>query len=190
MANNTQLVPGSISAIAQAQNKSIAETFMNADCIVIVDTSGSMGQHDSRGGQSRYDVACAELAQLQAGLPGKIAVIAFSNGVQFCPSGVPYNFGCGTDMAQALQFAKIADIPGMRFILISDGQPDEPSPTLSIAKQYKNKIDVIYVGPESDPGGRVFLEQLAAATGGQAITVDCAKELQQGITLLLGQGQP
>ena len=186
----TQIVAGSMGAIAKQTGKSIAETFISAEVVIIVDTSGSMSATDSRGGKSRYDVACEELAQLQAHLPGKVAVISFSYQVIFCPSGVPIYFGGGTDMAQALQFAKIAEIPGMRFILISDGQPDEPSPTLSIAKQYKNKIDVIYVGPESDPGGRVFLEQLAAATGGQAMTVDCAKELRQGITLLLGQGQP
>ncbi len=186
---NHQLVPGSISALAKSQNTSIAETFINADVIVMVDTSGSMASRDSTGGRSRYEVACDELATLQASLPGKIAVIAFSSNVQFCPSGVPFNFGAGTNMTRVLQFAKVADIPGMRFILISDGRPDEPSETLSMARRYTNKIDVIYVGPESDSNGRMFLEQLAAATGGQAITVDCAKELQQGITLLLGQGQ-
>ena len=108
--NNLATVPGSINAIAQQSGKSIAETFVSADVIVIVDTSGSMGQHDSTGGQTRYDVACKELANLQASLPGKIAVLAFSDDVQFCPSGVPTFLSGSTQLDKALKFAKIADI--------------------------------------------------------------------------------
>jgi hypothetical protein len=125
-------------------------------------------------------VACDELATLQTSLPGKIAVIAFSSDVQFCPSGVPTYFGGGTDMAKALQFAKVADVPGMQFILISDGQPDDPDRTLTIARTYKNKISVIYVGPEDLSLGRDFLDKLAKTTGGQFVTVECAN-LKAGI---------
>ncbi|MEZ0396813.1 MAG: vWA domain-containing protein [Anaerolineales bacterium] len=180
----TAIVPGSLSAIAKQENKSIAETFVNADLIIIVDTSGSMASQDSRGGKSRYDVACEELAYLQANHPGKIAVLAFSNDVQFCPAGMPTYFGCGTDMAKALQFAKIADVPGMQFILISDGEPDDPIATLEVAATYKNKISTIYVGPETHPHGRDFLNRLAAATGGHTITADRARELKAKIETL------
>lgn len=180
----TAIVPGSLSAIAKQENKSIAETFVNADLIVIVDTSGSMEGLDSRGGKSRYDVACEELAYLQANHPGRIAVIAFSNDVMFCPTGIPTYFGSGTDMAKALQFAKIADVPGMQFILISDGEPDELQATLEVARTYRNKISTIYVGPESHPAGRDFLNRLAAATGGQTVTADRAKELKAKIETL------
>jgi uncharacterized protein with von Willebrand factor type A (vWA) domain len=182
---NNQIVVGSISAIAHQTNKSIAETFTSCDCIVIVDTSGSMAQNDSRGGHSRYDVACDELAQLQASLPGKIAVIAFSSEPVFCPGGVPQYLGGGTNMAQALHFTKIADVPGMQFILISDGEPDNERNTLAVARTYKNKISTIYVGPEERPAGRDFLSRLAAATGGLGITVDRAKELKSHIEKLL-----
>jgi Mg-chelatase subunit ChlD len=178
------IVPGSLSAIAKQENKSIAETFVNADCIVIVDTSASMNSHDSRGGRSRYEVACEELAQLQAHHPGKIAVLAFSNDVMFCPSGIPAYLGGGTDMAKALQFAKIADVTGMQFILISDGEPDDETKTLDIARTYQNKISTIYVGPEQHPAGRDFLYRLAQATGGTGITVDRARELKSGIEKL------
>ena len=51
--NNNQLVVGSLGAIAQERNQSIAESFVNADAIIIVDTSSSMGQHDARSGKSR-----------------------------------------------------------------------------------------------------------------------------------------
>ena len=182
---NTQIVPGSISALAQQSGKSIAESFVSCDVIVIVDTSGSMATKDSHGGQSRYDVACQELAALQQSLPGKIAVIGFSDNAQFHPGGIPiYQGGC-TDMAGALAFVQIADqIPGMRFILISDGEPDDGQRTLTAARTFKNKIDVIFVGPENRPIGRDFLERLAAVTGGQSITADRAKELKSGIEKL------
>lgn len=181
---NNQIIPGSLAAIAEQENKTIAETFVNADLVVIVDTSGSMNTHDSRGGRSRYKVACEELAAIQANHPGKIAVIAFSNFPMFCPDGIPHYFGEGTDMAEALRFAKIADVPGMNFILISDGEPDDCSTTLSIARTFQNKINVIYVGPEDKPSGRKFLEELAAATGGQSVTADRAKELKASIEKL------
>lgn len=180
----TAIVQGSLAAIAKQEGKSLAETFVNADLIVIVDTSGSMSQPDSRGGKSRYDAACEELAALQANHPGKIGVLAFSDNVIFCPSGVPTYFGGGTDMAKALQFAKIADVPGMQFILISDGQPNDEAKTLSVACTYKNKISTIYVGPESHPVGREFLQRLSAVTGGQSTTADRANDLKFKIETL------
>lgn len=188
--SNQNLVAGSLYDIAKKNNQSIAETFINCDVVILVDTSGSMSDSDNRDGQSRYDVACAELRALQGSLPGKIAVLSFSSDVEFCPSGVAFFQGGGTDMAKALQFAKVADgIPGMRFILISDGEPDYPTDTLRIAASYKNKIDTIYVGPENRPIGRDFLEKLAQTSGGQTITADRAKELKSGIeTLLLNAG--
>lgn len=183
MSTNT-IIPGSLGAVAKQENKSIAETFVNADLVVIVDTSGSMSTHDSRGKKSRYEVACEELASLQATHPGKIAVLSFSDSTIFCPAGIPTYLGGGTDMAKALQFAKIADVPGMQFILISDGEPNDEQETLVVAKTYRNKISTIYVGPEEHPTGRVFLQHLAAATGGKTITVDRARELKTGIEKL------
>lgn len=178
------IVPGSLGALAKQEGKSVAETFVNVDLVVIVDTSGSMSTKDSRGGKSRYKIACEELTYLQAGHPGKIAVLAFSDEVQFCPSGVPTYLGGGTDMAQALRFAKIADVPGMQFILISDGEPNDEQETLAVAKTYRNKISTIYVGPEDQPAGREFLRRLAAATGGQTVIADRANLLADKITTL------
>ncbi len=185
---SNQIVAGSLGALAKQQNQSLAETFVNCDCVVIVDTSGSMHSQDSRGGRSRYDVACDELRQLQANLPGKIGVIAFSNHVMFCPGGQPVDFGGGTDLERALKFTKIADVPGMRFIVISDGDPDDREAALKIAATYQNRIDVIYVGPESMPAGRDFLAQLAKVSGGQAITADRAQELSKSVQFLLTGG--
>lgn len=174
---NTALVKGSIGAIAKDSGKSLAQTFISADVIVLVDTSGSMGAYDSRGGLSRYEVACEELAALQNGLPGKIAVISFSDRTMFCPDGVPFNLRGGTDLAGALKFARVADVPGIRFVVISDGEPDEPQAALKEAAKYKARIDVIYVGSEILPTGRDFLTKLARASGGQAVTAAQAKLL-------------
>jgi uncharacterized protein with von Willebrand factor type A (vWA) domain len=186
--NQYQIIPGSIGATA-AQNKlSIAETFLNAEVIIVVDTSGSMSDRDSRGGKSRYDVACDELRALQGSMPGKIAVISFSSDVIFNPTGIPQYQGGGTDLAKALRFCKQSDVPGIRFILISDGQPDDPSGALAMAKTYVNKISTIYCGPEDRPTGRDFLEKLAKLTGGETTTADRAMELGRQIMHLLGSG--
>ncbi len=188
MQQSTAIVPGSLSAIAKRDNQSLAESFLSADAIVLVDTSGSMAMHDSRGGKSRYDVALEELAQLQAHLPGKLAILAFSDSTIFCPGGVPPLLGCGTNLAGALRFAKVADVDGMQFVVISDGEPDEARAALAEAAKYQNKISTIFVGPETDwAGGRAFLAQLAAQSGGQAVAADRAQELASKTeTLLLG----
>lgn len=185
MATN-QMVVGSIADIARQNKQSIATTFLSVDCVCIVDTSGSMSARDSTGGNSRYDQACWELAELQGSLPGKIGVISFSDSTMFCPNGTPFYLGGGTDLKGALKFTKIADVPGaMRFIVISDGEPGDPEGALKVAKTYHNKIDTIFVGPEDRPTGRDFLERLARASGGQTITADKAKALADSVQKLL-----
>ena len=78
---SNSIVAGSLGAVAAQNGKSIAESFVSADAVIIVDTSGSMSQTDSRGGKSRYDVACQELKNLQASLPGKLALLSFSDDI-------------------------------------------------------------------------------------------------------------
>jgi len=185
----TAMVVGSIAQIAMQERKSIAETFVSCDAIVIVDVSGSMSSPDSRSGRRRYDVALEELARLQRDLPGKIGVIAFSDYAQFVPGGVPPFLAGGTDLTGALKFAKVADVPGMRFVVISDGEPDDARSALEIARTYRNRIDTIHVGPESDLRAREFLRELATASGGIHVDSPRALELESNIKqLLLGSG--
>lgn len=180
------IVRGSLSQIAKDEHKSIAQTFLNCDAIILVDTSGSMSSCDSRGGKSRYKVACEELASLQNNMPGKLAVIAFSNDVLFCPSGIPFDFGNSTIMEKALNYVYVADnIPGMKFILISDGAPDNEGKTLAAARKFKNHIDTIYVGPETESSGKDFLARLAKISGGQSVQDFRVKELQSSVQKLL-----
>ena len=184
----SNLVGGSIADLAKQSNQSLAETFVGCDVIILVDTSGSMDAPDSRSGLTRYTVALQELVQLQQALPGKIAIINFSSTVEFVPSGLPSFLGGGTDLTAALEFARVADVSGMRFIVISDGQPNDEKMALRAAKRYTNRIDTIFVGPEHDKYSKLFLAQLGAASGGQTITADRAKELSSSVQFLLAKG--
>lgn len=186
--NATQIIPGSISAIAQSTGQPIAVLFSNAEIVTIVDVSGSMGQHDSKDGKSRYQTACDELSMIQRDRPGKVAVIAFSNNTVFCPGGIPMYEGGGTNLAHALRYAKIADVPGMNIIVISDGEPDSKEQALAVARTYKNKISTVYCGPEDRSYGQKFLTELANITGGQTLTSDRAIALSKTIETLLLKG--
>ena len=183
----TQIVKGSLSDIAKQTNTSLAESFLGADVVVLVDTSSSMTAADASDGMTRYDAACKELAALQATLPGKIAVISFAGHgfTMFCPNGQPYDLGGTTDLTGALSFAKIADVDDMRFIVISDGEPDDENAALRVAKSYQNRIDVVFVGNEAYPYGRDFLNRLAQASGGQTVTADRVAQLSSKVQLLL-----
>jgi Mg-chelatase subunit ChlD len=187
---NTAIVVGSLADVASREKTSVAESFVNAECVVIVDLSGSMQAKDSRDRQQRYLVAFQELERLQHDLPGKIAVIGFADTAQFFPGGKPVMGLCGgsTNLAGALDFARMADAPGIRFVVISDGEPNDREAALKAARKFKGKIDVIFVGPSDRPHGRKFLEQLAAASGGKTVTADRVKELAKSVHLLLGEG--
>ena len=191
MGKGTELsvTQGSLLQVAQSQSVSIADAFVGVTAVVIVDESGSMSMCDSRGGKSRFKVACEELAKLQSGNPGKYLVIGFSSDVQPRIGGVPVEQGGGTDMAKALHYAKEFDVLNMKFFLVSDGEPDSPDKTLEEAKRYRNVIHTIFTGPESDPLGRNFLQKLATASGGQSTTADRVMELAEKVeTLMLGSG--
>lgn len=183
-------VSGSLSQQAAQNGQSLAETFVNADVVVIVDTSGSMSMSDGFE-NSRYERACDELAKIQKNMPGKICVLSFSDQVMFCPSGVPWNYEGGTNLAAALKFAKVADVPDMRFIVISDGEPTEGFGNMSaedyciqIARGYKNHIDTIYIGRENG-SGQEFLTRLAKASGGISARDFSAAQLETTVKGLL-----
>lgn len=184
----TEVVKGSLADVAKATGKTIAEAFTEAECVAIVDVSGSMNAEDSKEGQKRYTVACNELATLQAKYPGKVAVISFSTDAKFCPGGTPNFDGGGTNVAKALEFTKIADVDGMRFFLISDGQPDDELAAMQVAQTYKNRIDTIFVGESNDTYARNFLAQLATKSGGQALTADKVDGLGEKMMKLLTVG--
>lgn len=169
------LVPGSLAAVAAQRGISLAETFLSADAIVMVDVSGSMEEADSRDGQTRYQVACQELAKLQRELPGKIAVVAFSSDARFVPGGVPPLIGAGTDLAAALHFVRPAD-GTVDFWIISDGEPQDEQAALDVARHFTSRINAVYVGPRGEPGAD-FLRRLARGHGGWAGAVADARQI-------------
>lgn len=180
MHHSTALVPGSLQAIAKQHNQSIAETFLGADAIILVDVSGSMSG-------SPFDQACGELHKLQADLPGKVAVIGFSDAPEFAPSGRPRFSSGGTDLARALAFVHVADGCDVRFIVISDGYPNDPEAALREARKFESRIDCVFIGPEGDSGAE-FLRKLAAASGGQYSKNQVGEVAERAKQLLLAAG--
>lgn len=182
---NSQIVRGSLAAIATEQNVSLAEAWLSVDAVILVDVSGSMSQRDGRE-KTRLEQAREALTNLQNNMSGKIALFTFSDDVKFVPNGyIPGTEGL-TNLAGALRFVHIADrIPQMKFILISDGEPDDPQAAMSEARRFANKIDVIFIGREGS-GGQKFLQDLARATGGKSKTADAAMIETETAKLLLG----
>lgn len=164
-------VKGSLAESQKNRKVTFAEAFMTVDAIVIVDISASMNTNDveAEGGiKSRWEEANNQLQRLQARHPSKIAVVAFSTKVEFCPSGVLPPTQSSTNMLGALQFVAPADDTGIKFIVIADGEVDDPQGTLAFARTLKTPIDTVYVGKSET--GRKFLEELSNATKGKAVT--------------------
>ena len=182
----TAIIAGSLTAMARQGNVGLAEAFLSADTVILVDTSGSMNTIDDRADRrTRYERACAELARLQRGLAGRIAVISFSTTARFCPAGVPVYQGGGTNLAGALQFVHIADGVVDRFIVISDGCPDHAEKALQVAAQFTTPINTIFIGQPGD-GGADFLRRLAGVRGGQSMTIATAQIAERVERLMLG----
>jgi uncharacterized protein with von Willebrand factor type A (vWA) domain len=177
---------GSLQDAATKQGISIQEAFMQCEIVVILDQSGSMDERDTRDGRSRFEVADDELAKIQAGYPGKVALVCFSDTPEFIFSGIPNRIGRGTDMAKALRFAKIAD-GACQIVIVSDGEPDSERETLDVARTYDYPINTIYIGRDRD--GQRFLDELARATGGKRFVAPKPGELGAGVVALLTGGE-
>lgn len=181
------VVPGSIQHTALQLRQSFAITWLRVDTVILFDRSDSMSQKDAPGGVTRFEMACSELAKLQASCPGRIAIVQFNDDVGLMPGGVPDAPASGTDLARALSYLRNnqMDMPGMRVIVISDGEPNHEEDALRVATQFQNRIDVVYCGPESMPAGREFLRRLSAMSGGILVTAACASGLMDATLKLL-----
>lgn len=172
----TALAParGSLQQWSVATGQPLARTMLRVNACIIVDCSGSMTAQDAPGGRTRYDFACQELATLQADLPGKIALFGFHDECVFCANGQLPKPILGTNLTGALNYCKRFDLPGMKIILISDGEPNDAYTALQAARGYRNRIDTIFVGarlmPPSD--GERFLTQIAMLRNGESVTCD------------------
>lgn len=162
-------VKGSLQSIANKAGITVAQAFVNCEVVVLLDVSASMNTEDdcltSVNTPSRYKKACNQLAKLQTENPGKVCLICFDDKQTFEPSGIARRPGNSTDIAGALSFVHKADNTGLKFIVISDGEPDDDEAAIAMAQQFRSKIHTIYIGPEGGYGAD-FLKRLSAATGG------------------------
>lgn len=154
-------VRGSIASAADAGNITIEEAFLKCDVVAMVDVSGSMAN------DHKFRDACEALERIQDRYPGRVAVLQFSATVRFRPDGKLDFEGMGTQMDDVLEFARAADVPGMTFILVSDGYPNDDDAALRVARQYTQPIHTVYIGPEGDEGEK-FLRRLSSMTGGKS----------------------
>ena len=179
---NSQIVSGSLSDLAQKNETSLAETWLSVDAVILIDVSSSMSQSD--GELPRIDRARNALKNLQSKYSGKLAVFTFSDFTTFMPYGYIAGVEGMTDLTKALKFVKVADgIPDMKFIVISDGEPNDAPSALAEATKFENKIDTIFIG--AGGYGAEFLAKLSAKSGGKSMTGN-AHEIEQKTTLLLG----
>jgi hypothetical protein len=187
----TDVTAGSLQDRAAKLGIDVSEALMLAEVVILMDGSGSMDDHDTRDGRSRFDVAEDELAKIQAGYPGKVALVEFSDDVQFLPGGVPQRPGRTTRLDLALEWAKVAgSIPDMKVVVISDGCPDDEQRCLRLARQhYPHGVHTIFVGPD-DPRdeGLLFLKELSTVTGGTKFVAPKPGELGAGVIALLTGG--
>lgn len=162
-------VKGSLQSIANKAGITVAQAFVNCEVVVLLDVSASMNTEDdyltSVNTPSRYKKACNQLAKLQTDNPGKVCLICFNDKQTFEPSGIARRPDGSTNIAGALSFVHKADNTGLKFIVISDGEPDDDEAAIKIARTFKSKIHTIYIGAEGGCGAD-FLRRLSAATGG------------------------
>jgi len=158
-------VKGSLQSIANKAGITVAQAFVNCEVVALLDVSASMNNRDGFNSETRYKKACNQLAKLQSDNPGKVCLICFDSDQSFEPSGIARRPGSSTNIAGALSFVHKADNTGLKFIVISDGEPDDDEAAIAMAQQFKSMIHTIYIGPEGGYGAD-FLKRLSAATGG------------------------
>lgn len=161
------VVKGSIQDVANQTDRSVAETMMDAQYVAIIDISASMDTKDAtgEGGYSlrRFDAAVQALNSLQGSMPGRWIIIEFSSQHEIVPSGAIHSPQDMTNLSGVLDFAKQFNGMGLKFYLISDGEPDSKPAALNVARTWTDKLDVICVG---DLVGSQFMQELARVTGG------------------------
>lgn len=177
---------GSTSDLARREGISIVDAAMNADALVLVDSSSSMNTALITG-ESAHDRADQELGRLQQEFYGKVAVFSFSSDVAFCPTGTAIRFNGLTAMAKALDYVLRFD-GLLKIYLLSDGYPTPSNPigmaayitsenaveeeVLASAAKFRSPINTIFIGDEIDKKAQEFLRKLAAATGGRYVMAD------------------
>ena len=178
-----EIVPGSIAHTTIQHGGQLPKPPI---MVVMFDISYSMDERDATlHGRtvSRYEAGVAQLKELQAKHPGQIAIIAFGDEATVCPGGVPPEPNGWTMLYLALEKAREADTGAMKFVIISDGLPQQGDLAKREAEQFSVPIDVIYVG--RDERGEEFMRDFAHGTGGTFYTDTSTMLLTATISKLL-----
>lgn len=180
---NNKVAQGSVYDVAKRQGRSLPDVLAFADTIILFDRSGSM--HGVKMGQARD-----ALFELQRTHDGDILLIAFDSTPKVVYDGDPGEARGGTMIGAALSYAKELDIPGRRFILISDGCPQDEHQAISVAQTYTSPIHTIFIGDDFDTRGLAFMQRLAALSPKNSDLghADVSK-LEQKVAALLPEGK-
>lgn len=154
---------GSVYDVAARRGEDLASVIANVEVVIMLDTSGSMNGE-------KYERAKAALAKVQERFEGKVLVISFGSSVDICLKGIPASAdGGSTPLTEALHMAKQFDGTGVRFIIISDGIPDNMVSAEETAKTFTDKIDTIFIGSDFDTVGIDFLRRIATGHSGNKV---------------------
>lgn len=175
---------GSVYNVANRQNMKVEEVIAKAEAVVLCDISGSMADHVA-GGRTRWDFANEALESLQRKFDGKILLVEFHSFPRTVFDGHISRPTGGTNMTAALEHVKDFDGSGMKFIVISDGCPDDEVSALAVARTFTDPIDVVFIGSDHETAGRDFLRRMAS---GQFLDKTDVKQLEARVAGLLGQG--
>jgi hypothetical protein len=145
------------------------------DRVALLDSSSSMYATDAVGTHrevlSRWDALNQAWKRLAPLMTGRLAAYTFGavvvpvrgSATGAVDLGMP---GGSTYMCEAIKASmKHAFVPGLRVLLVSDGEPTDGDPT-SIVQSVLYPIDCIYVGPKGGRGADL-LRRIADITGGE-----------------------
>jgi len=168
----TSIAEGSIFDLAARRNKKPEEIVANADVVVLLDCSSSMltrldgswsyGRAEETSG-TRYSEAVKALEMIQQQYQGKVLLITFASGAGVQYGGLPPRPEGTTNLRAALELAHTFDDMGMKFIVVSDGQPDRPDDCIVWRDKFKSALDTIFIGRDGD-SGLTFMNKLATGT--------------------------
>ena len=176
MSNITNPLQSIINAAAKnlpATTGSVARHTRRSSMIV-ADVSLSMAT-PAWGGRTKHDVLREAVMA-----SGHDEIVAFSSvPVVVRPDQLPLPSG-STALHNALDRA-ILEQP-RRLLVISDGEPDDPRAALASARSFDGTIDVLYIGPESNPAAIEFMASLARSGRGNLHRNDIAKASAPALT--------
>jgi len=162
--DSLSIVPGSITDMATRNGGHVTPPAL----CVLFDTSSSMLDMDGKLGDgtvvSRWHAGVEQLTKLQGQYPGQIVLIEFGDTAAVRPGGAPGEPRGLTRIYPALQLAKQLDTGVMRFVVISDGMPQDEHAAVDFATTFSVGIDTIAIGDANN--GVDFLQRLARETGG------------------------